>query len=102
MLGGTQTGGRFALVEHPLPARPLGAPIHTHHDEDEFSFVLAGEIQVQIGTRVITAGEGTLITKPREVPHAFWNATDSPARIRQGSRTTLLRWRNCIHLDRPI
>jgi len=81
MLGGDQTGGRFALVEHPLPARSLGAPVHTHHDEDEFSFVLQGEVQVQIGARVITAGEGTLITKPREVPHAFWNASDAPARV---------------------
>src|SRR5215472_10062440 len=81
MLGGDQTGGRFALVEHPLPARSLGSPVHTHHDEDEFSFVLEGEVQVQIGARLITAGEGTLITKPRGVPHAFWNATDAPARI---------------------
>jgi quercetin dioxygenase-like cupin family protein len=40
--------------------------------------VLEGEIQVQIGERLITAGEGTLITKPRGVPHAFWNATDAP------------------------
>src|SRR5262245_56221656 len=81
MLDGDRTGGRFALVEHPLPARSLGAPVHTHRDEDEFSFVLQGEIQVQIGERLITAGEGTLVTKPRGVPHAFWNATDSPARI---------------------
>src|SRR5215471_5436308 len=38
------------------------------------------KFKVQIGTRVITAGEGTLITKQREVLHAFWNATDAPAR----------------------
>jgi mannose-6-phosphate isomerase-like protein (cupin superfamily) len=80
MLGGDQTGGRFALVEHPLPARSLGAPVHTHHDEDEFSFVLEGEIGLQIGDRVLVAGPGTLVTKPRNVPHAFWNAADAPAR----------------------
>jgi mannose-6-phosphate isomerase-like protein (cupin superfamily) len=81
MLGGELTGGRFALVEHPLPARSLGAPVHTHHDEDEFSFVLEGEVGFQIGDRVLVVGAGTLVTKPRDVPHAFWNAGDAPARI---------------------
>jgi quercetin dioxygenase-like cupin family protein len=81
MLGGEQTGGRFALVEHPLPARSLGAPVHTHHDEDEFSYVVEGQIGVQIGDRVLVAGPGTLVTKPRGVPHAFWNASDAPARL---------------------
>jgi quercetin dioxygenase-like cupin family protein len=81
MLGGAQTGGHFALVEHPLPARSLGAPVHTHHDEDEFSYVVEGEIGVQIGDRVLVAGPGTLVTKPRGVPHAFWNASDAPARL---------------------
>ena len=33
MLGGDVTGGRFALVEHPLPARSLGAPVHTHAED---------------------------------------------------------------------
>ena len=81
MLHGAQTGGRFALVEHPLPPRSLGSPVHTHHDEDEFSFILEGEVGVQIGDRVLTAGPGTLITKPRGVPHAFWNAGDTHARL---------------------
>jgi mannose-6-phosphate isomerase-like protein (cupin superfamily) len=81
MLGGAQTGGRFALVEHPMPPRSLGAPVHTHHGEDEFSFVIEGEVGLQIGDQILTAGPGTLVTKPRGVPHAFWNPGASPARI---------------------
>lgn len=34
------TGGRFALLEHTVPARALAAPTHTHEHEDEYSFVL--------------------------------------------------------------
>jgi mannose-6-phosphate isomerase-like protein (cupin superfamily) len=81
MLSGEQTGGRFALVEHPIRPRALAAPLHTHTDEDEISYILEGEVGVQIGDRVLHAGPGTLVFKPRGVPHAFWNPGDAPARL---------------------
>ena len=31
------TGGAFSLVEHPLGRRALGAGVHTHSREDEYS-----------------------------------------------------------------
>jgi hypothetical protein len=37
MIDGEMTGGAFSLVEHPLPPRALGAPVHTHRNEDEYS-----------------------------------------------------------------
>jgi quercetin dioxygenase-like cupin family protein len=81
MLDGEATGGAFSLVEHPLPPRALGAPLHTHHDEDEYSFVLEGRVGVQLGQDVLQAGPGDLISKPRGLAHAFWNAGDQPARL---------------------
>ncbi len=75
------TGGRFAVVEHPLAPGALAGPLHVHHKEDEASYVLEGEISVQIGDQVIQAPVGTLIYKPREVPHTFWNQTLAPARL---------------------
>ena len=81
LLNGEQTRGRFALVEHPLARRALGSPVHTHHDEDEFSYVLEGEVGLQLGDREFVAGPGTLVTKPHGVPHAFWNPGDRPARL---------------------
>lgn len=81
MIDGERTGGQFSLVEHPLPARALGSPIHTHHNEDEYSYVLEGRVGVQIGDDVLEAGAGDLVFKPRGVPHAFWNAGDEPARL---------------------
>jgi mannose-6-phosphate isomerase-like protein (cupin superfamily) len=44
MIDGETTEGRFSLVEHPLPPRALGAPLHTHRNEDEYSYVLEGRI----------------------------------------------------------
>ncbi len=81
MIEGAETGGRFALVEHPLPPRALGAPPHTHRDEDEYSYVLEGRVGVLIGDDELVAGPGELVFKPRGVRHAFWNAGDEPARL---------------------
>jgi quercetin dioxygenase-like cupin family protein len=81
MIDGERTGGAFSLVEHPLPPRALGAPVHTHHNEDEYSYVLEGRVGVQLGPEVLDAGPGDLLFKPRGVAHAFWNASDEPARL---------------------
>ena len=46
------TGEGFSLVEHPIAPRTLAAPMHVHEHEDEYSYVLEGEIGVQIGDAV--------------------------------------------------
>ncbi len=81
MIDGDATGGRFSLVEHPLPPRALGAPLHTHRKEDEYSYVVEGRIGLQLGDDVVQAGPGELVFKPRGQAHAFWNAGDEPARL---------------------
>ena len=73
-LSGQDTGGSFSIVEHPLQPGTLGAAPHTHLNEDECSFVLEGEVGVQIGEQEFTATSGTYILKPRGIPHTFWNA----------------------------
>jgi mannose-6-phosphate isomerase-like protein (cupin superfamily) len=75
------TGEGVSLVEHPIAPRTLAAPMHVHEHEDEYSYVLEGEVGVQIGDDVIYARPGDLVVKPRGVPHAFWNRTDEPARL---------------------
>jgi quercetin dioxygenase-like cupin family protein len=80
MIGGEETRGNFALVEYLIGARALAAPMHTHEREEEYTHVLEGEVGVQIGEEVLVAGPGDLVFKPRGVPHAFWNASDEPAR----------------------
>ena len=80
MIEGEQSGGNFALVEHPIEPHTLAAPIHTHLHEDEYTYVLEGEIGVQVGDEVYAAQPGDLVFKPRGIPHAFWNAADVPAR----------------------
>ena len=72
---------RFSLVEHPIAPRTLAGPSHVHEREDEYSYVLEGEVGFEVGDDVFKAGAGQLVAKPRGIWHAFWNAGDQPARV---------------------
>ena len=64
-----------------MQPRALAAPMHRHHREDEYSFVLEGSIGALLGDSVVIGNPGDLIFKPREQWHTFWNAGDAPARV---------------------
>jgi len=79
-VGGEATGSAFSIVEHPVPPGALARP-HTHTREDEYSYILEGEIGARIGDEVVLATVGCYVLKPRGIPHAFWNAGPRPASI---------------------
>jgi quercetin dioxygenase-like cupin family protein len=81
MIDGDETGEHFAVVEHPMSARALAAPLHRHTREDEYSYVIAGRVGALLGDDVVVAGPGDLIFKPRDQWHTFWNDGDEPARL---------------------
>jgi mannose-6-phosphate isomerase-like protein (cupin superfamily) len=81
MLDGAVSSGGFSLVEHPMSARALAAPLHKHTREDEYSYVLEGRMGALLGEDVLEAGPGDLVLKPRGEWHTFWNAGEEPCRI---------------------
>jgi len=81
MIDGDEADERFSLVEHPMSARALAAPLHRHTREDEYSYVLEGSVGALLGDDVVIGKPGDLIFKPRNQWHTFWNAGDEPARI---------------------
>src|SRR5829696_3482575 len=64
-LSGQDAAGSFSIVEHPLQPGTLGAAPHVYLNEDEYSFVLEGEVGVQLAEQEFTATSGTYILKPR-------------------------------------
>jgi len=80
-IDGPLTVERFAVVHHPMAPRALAAPVHRHHHEDEWSYVLTGTMGVLLGGRVVTAQAGTWVHKPRGQWHTFWNAGDTPCEV---------------------
>ncbi len=80
-LAAADTGGAFAMLEHPVMPRALVHP-HVHSQEDEYSYVLAGTIGARVGDATYEElGPGSLLCKPRNVLHTFWNPTDTEARL---------------------
>ncbi|TIS72640.1 MAG: cupin domain-containing protein, partial [Mesorhizobium sp.] len=77
-IDGAASDKRFSVVHHALAPHALAAPLHRHHREDEYSYVLTGRLAALLGDDVVTAEPGTWVFKPRNQWHTFWNAGDEP------------------------
>ena len=69
------TGGRVAVLEHLAP-RGAGSPLHVHRREDEWFYVLEGELTLWVDGTVIPAPAGAFVYGPRDVPHTFTVSSD--------------------------
>jgi mannose-6-phosphate isomerase-like protein (cupin superfamily) len=81
MIDGTDTGGKLSVVEHTLAPHTLAGPLHRHTREDEYSYVLEGQLAALLGEEEVVAETGTLVFKPRNQWHTFWNPGGEPTRI---------------------
>jgi mannose-6-phosphate isomerase-like protein (cupin superfamily) len=73
--------GAYSMVEITAAEARSGwpAPGHVHTREDESWYVIEGELEFQVGDREATAGPGTLVYAPRNVPHRY-HVSKAPAR----------------------
>jgi len=78
-IGGTETEGRWTLVEFEAPPGN-GPPLHVHRDDDESFYVIEGEITFYLGDTVVEARAGSFAFAPRGVPHTFVVGGKAPAR----------------------
>jgi quercetin dioxygenase-like cupin family protein len=78
VISGRQTAGSFALLDTLLDPGALASPPHTHSREDEWSYVLEGELTVDFSGRTVVAGPGDVVFKPRGEAHSFLNRGDTP------------------------
>jgi quercetin dioxygenase-like cupin family protein/ketosteroid isomerase-like protein len=75
------TGGAISMLEVHLPPGKLLAPVHTHIDQDEASYILEGELSFYLDGDVHRFKAGQFAFKPKGVPHTIFNDTDAPARF---------------------
>jgi mannose-6-phosphate isomerase-like protein (cupin superfamily) len=80
-INGSESNDRFSVVHHPLAPRTLAAPLHLHHREDEYSFVIQGRLGALLGDEVVIAEQGSWVFKPRGQWHTFWNPDTTPCEI---------------------
>ena len=75
-----QTGGALTVWESTA-APGEGPPVHVHRNEDEFMYVLEGELRFRLAETDRTAPAGSFVFIPRNLPHTWQNAGDGEARI---------------------
>ena len=74
------TNGVYSFVE--IVSDPGdGTPLHVHQNEDEYLFVLEGTTRCALGDKIFDAEAGTMVTLPRNIPHAWGNRSSSRLRI---------------------
>lgn len=61
-----------------------GPPIHVHHAEDEFFYIVSGEFKVKLGDRVIDAPARSVMFVPRGTAHTFRNVGREPGVLLAG------------------
>ncbi len=64
------TGGAVAVIEHLAP-RGSGSPLHVHGREDEWFYVIDGELTFWVGGETISAPAGSFVFGPKGIPHTF-------------------------------
>lgn len=72
---GEATGGRCAVFEILAP-QGNGPPLHVHRNEDEWFYVLEGELTIWVAGQTVVAPAGSFVFGPRDVPHTFIVSSD--------------------------
>ena len=73
------TGGSISMLKVHLPPGRMLAPVHTHINQDEASYILEGELSFYLDGEVHRFKAGDTAYKPKGVPHTIFNDTDQPA-----------------------
>ena len=70
-IGREDTGGQYGLLEILVP-EGLGSPWHVHPEEDEWFYVLEGEMTFWVGDTEHSLKAGSFAFGPKGVPQTFY------------------------------
>ena len=79
-VSGNETGGGMFVVEH-LHLTPGGPALHLHLNQEEWFYVMDGEVIFQVGEQRITLKPGESVLAPRRVPHTFSSVAKGESRM---------------------
>jgi mannose-6-phosphate isomerase-like protein (cupin superfamily) len=74
------SGGNLFVIEHSN-LKPGGPPLHFHLAQEEWFYVMEGEVLFQIGEKRMQLKAGDSVMAPRKVPHAFTAVGANPAKL---------------------
>ena len=79
-VGTTETGGNLFVIEHSHLMPGGGPALHAHLYQEEWFYVMEGEVAFQVGEQRMRLKAGESVLAPRLVPHAF-SAVGQPGRM---------------------
>ena len=82
------SAGQFGLIEVVVPA-DIGSPWHVHPEEDEWLYVLDGDLTVYVGDARLALSPGSFAFGPKGVPHTFIGGAPNGARFLVGLKPAL-------------
>jgi quercetin dioxygenase-like cupin family protein len=74
------TNGELFIVEHENLIKG-GPPVHFHLHQDEWFFVMEGEVLFQVGDERKLLRRGESVLGPRLIPHGFTAVGEKPGRM---------------------
>lgn len=80
-VAGEQTSGGLFIMEHVGLAKGGGPPRHLHHEQEEWFYVIEGEIVAEVGKERFRLKAGDSVFAPRKVPHAYLYVAEKPGRL---------------------
>ncbi len=75
-ISSSDTDGDLAVFEQTGLTHKGGPPLHIHHFQDEWFYVIEGEYLFQVGEDKYSLKAGDTIFLPRKVQHAFVQLTE--------------------------
>lgn len=75
-----ETGSGLFIIEHANLVKG-GPPLHLHLNQEEWLYVMEGEVLFQIGDSRKQLRSGDSVLGPRLVPHTFSSVGEKPGRL---------------------
>lgn len=79
-VSGQDTNGQLCIFD-TLRSNKGGPPLHLHHNQDEWFYVVKGAFIIQVGDEKFTLQEGDSVFGPRKIPHSFSKISEGEAQL---------------------
>ena len=76
----TMSGGSLCSFMQIAPPG-TGVPLHVHHHDNEFFYLLEGSLRMLAGDETFTMEVGDTVLLPKGTPHAFVATSEQPAHV---------------------
>ena len=75
-----ETSGNLFMIEHSNLLAG-GPPLHVHHAQDEWFYVMEGEVLFQVGEKRVRLKAGDSVLAPRKISHGWAAVGATPGKM---------------------